>query len=205
MRAATRSPEPRGIRMRTGFLATSGTAHWSPPKTRASPIGSPAAKSSRGSKARKPQSSSLRDSLARSRPVLRPLTTTISRCPFCTAEPTRPKPDSSILPVFTPVGADVHGEQRVAVLLPDLVPGELALAEHLVEVGIGVDDVHGQAGEIARRDLLLRVMVAGRVAERRFGEAELAAPARSSCGRNSPRCRRCLPPPRWTRRCPIAR
>jgi hypothetical protein len=97
-----RSPEPRGISRRTGFFDTSGTELCSPPKTRACPTGSSAANSCRASKARKPQSSSLRDSVARSRPVLRPLSTTIRRCPFCTAEPTSPKPDSSTLPVLRP-------------------------------------------------------------------------------------------------------
>ena len=35
------------------------------------------------------------------------------------------------------VGADVHREQRIAVLLADLVPGELPLAVDRIELGIG--------------------------------------------------------------------
>src|SRR5205807_9692141 len=58
------------------------------------------ANSGRASKPRNPQSSSLRASLARSLAVLAPLTTTISRSPFCTAEPTSPYPPSLVNPVL---------------------------------------------------------------------------------------------------------
>src|SRR5712671_2644141 len=74
------------------------------------------------------------------------------------------------------VGADIHGEQRIAVQLADLVPGELLLAVHRIELRIGLDDVLREAGELARRDDQPRVGQARRVGEIRLGEAELARP-----------------------------
>ena len=73
-----------------------------PPNTLAEPMTSPFSNSARLSKARNPQVRSLRASSARSRPVFRPLTTTTRRTPFSTAEPMRPNPESSMLPVFRP-------------------------------------------------------------------------------------------------------
>jgi hypothetical protein len=60
--------------------------------------------------------------------------------------------------------------------LPDLVPGELFFGEDFVEIGVGVDEVHGQAGQFARRDPLLGMSIAGRVAERGFAETDLLPP-----------------------------
>src|SRR6202158_3963477 len=43
-----------------------------------------------------------------------------------------------------PVGALERIQQRIAVLLPDLVPGEFLLAEQLVELGVGLDHIARQ-------------------------------------------------------------
>src|ERR1700722_10065423 len=53
-----------------------------------------------------------------------------------------------------PVGARQRGQERIAVLLADLVPGELLLAEQLVELGIGLDDVARQFRKLAHRHLV---------------------------------------------------
>ena len=98
----------------------------------------------------------------------------MSRCPFWTAEADQPVTGLVDVPGLEAVRAEVEGQQRVAVLLPDLVPGELPLSEDLVELRIGLDDVDGELREFAHRDLLLRMAVAGRIAERRLRQPELA-------------------------------
>ena len=101
-----------------------------------------------------------------------------------------------------PVGADVHGEQRIAVVLADLVPGELALAVDLVEVRIGLDDVPREPGELARGHQLLAGR-AGRSNCRRSTWSGRARGARLviSSAKLPARCRRCPPPARCRRRC----
>ena len=90
MRATIFPPPAFGTMMRTGPVATSGTCPVAPPNTLAAPMVCPFANSMRISKLWKPHSSSFLPSSARSFAVLSPLTTAISRKPFCTAEPTRP-------------------------------------------------------------------------------------------------------------------
>src|SRR5262249_56207490 len=67
-----------------------------------------------------------------------------------------------------------HVEQGIAVELADLVPGECALAVILVVVGIGLDQMACELGKLARSHQLSRVWKSGRIAEGRFGQAELA-------------------------------
>ena len=62
----------------------------------------PSTNNGRDSKPRKPNSSNLRASSARSFGVLAPLITAISRKLFCTADPTNPYPASRVKPVFSP-------------------------------------------------------------------------------------------------------
>ncbi len=74
------------------------------------------------------------------------------------------------------VGPDVHREQRIAILLADLVPGELGLAEILVVGRIGADDVAGELAEVAHRHLLRGIRKSGRIGEIGLLQAELAGP-----------------------------
>ena len=90
MRAISLSPPALGIITRTCPPAVSGTRLDAPPNTLAAPMVWPSANKMRCSKLLKPHSKSFLASSARSFAVLRPLTTTTSRRPFCTAEPTRP-------------------------------------------------------------------------------------------------------------------
>ncbi len=75
------------------------------------------------------------------------------------------------------VGADIHGEQRVAILLADLVEGEFLLGVPFIEFRIGHDDMARQPGEFARRHALFRIRQSGRIGEIRLCQPELARAA----------------------------
>ena len=64
--------------------------------------------------------------------------------------------------------------QRIAVLLADLVPGEFALAEPFVVIGIIENDVARQLAQFARRDPHLRIGQTIDVGEVRLGQSDLA-------------------------------
>ena len=72
-----------------------------------------------------------------------------------------------------PVDADVQADQRVAVALADVVPGEGVLAEIVVEVRIGVMDVARQLGQFPHRHLRLGIRQAGRIVEGGLRQADL--------------------------------
>src|SRR5262245_4232544 len=68
------------------------------------------------------------------------------------------------------VGSDRHGEQGIAVVLTDLVPGEFTLAVIFVVFGIGVDDVPRQLAELARGHQLSGIGKTVRIAEGGLGD-----------------------------------
>ncbi len=120
-------------RLRAGKLDAAGRRRRrprrSPPCRR---LGTARADRRRGSRSR----TVLRASSARSVAVFTPFITTISRCPSSIAEPTSPKPPSAESPAIRPSAPMPIDEQRIAVQLMDLVPGEILLAEIFVVVGI---------------------------------------------------------------------
>ena len=135
---------------------------------------SSAAKSSVFSKARRPHSSSLRASSARS-------------CSLRHAAHRRENPvavardraDDRVagrlgVAGLHAVGADPHLQQRVAVRLGDLVPGELALAVESVIFRIFLPDMPGERDELTHRDDLAFCRQAVGILEHRFGEPDLA-------------------------------
>src|SRR5882757_918649 len=84
-----------------------------------------------------------------------------------------------------PIGAGQGLEQRIAVLLADLVPGELLLAEQSVHVRIGLDDVARERRELPHRHLVGGIWQPVGIAEGRFGHAELAGALGHEVGRKS--------------------
>src|SRR5437870_4575147 len=74
---------------------------------------------------------------------------------------------------FEAIRPDVQRQQGVAVELTDLVPGEFALAVIFIVVGIGLDDMPRELGELARGHELSGVGKPGRIAEGRFGQSKL--------------------------------
>ena len=71
-----------------------------------------------------------------------------------------------------PVRSDIHGEERIAIELVDLVPGEILLAEVMVVLRIVANDVRGEQGHVARSDVLARIELSARIGEMRMGHAE---------------------------------
>src|SRR3546814_10973887 len=72
------------------------------------------------------------------------------------------------------VGADVAVEQRVAVALADVAPGELLLPVVVIVLGMVQDRALGEGRQVARGHPLVGVGPAGRVGEVAAGHAELA-------------------------------
>ena len=71
------------------------------------------------------------------------------------------------------VDPDPHLDQRIAVLLADLVPGELRLREHRIVFGELRDQEPRHRRQVARRRILVRVRQAGGIDEMRVGEPDL--------------------------------
>ena len=100
----------------------------------------------------------------------------MSRVPSSTAEPTRPKPPSAVSDGLEAVRAHVHGQDRVAVQLADLVPGELLLAEVVIVLRVFANDVGGEKGHVARGRVLGGIGFPARIGEAGLGHAELGGP-----------------------------
>src|SRR6187551_151606 len=72
------------------------------------------------------------------------------------------RPDQAITRLFCVTGLEavgaVQGAQKwVAILLPDLVPGEVGLRKEWVEIRVGADDVPRKYCQLAGRHLLVRI------------------------------------------------
>ena len=129
-----------------------------------------------------PHSSSRRASRARSSSVRAPLRTRISR-----GRSGRPSPPGRSRfgrdgRALHPVGADGHGEQRVAVLLTDAVPRELGFAEIRVELRVRADHIGGEARHVSRGHGLPRPAAAPGVGQMRAGHPQLAGALVHQCG-----------------------
>ena len=102
------------------------------------------------------------------------------------------------MPRLEAVGA--KPDERVAVELPDAVPGELALAEVFVILRIGRDHIGGEARHVARRDLVARP--APGVGEARMRHADRARVGVHEVQRTRSRCPRSPRRARSPHRCP---
>ena len=71
-----------------------------------------------------------------------------------------------------PIRSDIHGEERIAIELVYLVPGEILLAEVMVVLLIVANDVRCQERHVARSDVLARIELSARIGEMRMGHAE---------------------------------
>ena len=198
--------EPRGIRSRTGFLATSGTAPRSPPKTlRLADHLALVEEQPRLEGAKAPV-----EQLARLR--LRPVAGRLEAVhhhdqPLPVLHRRADQAEAGLVDVarLQAVGADVHGQQRVAVLLADLVPGELPLPEDLVEVRVGLDDVQRRAWRARAPSPSAPDGRSRWRCGKWSASARARGRARSSSARSCPRCRRCPPRRRSRRRCRTGR
>ena len=108
-----------------------------------------------------------------------------------TAEPTRPKPASSILPVFSPSAPMSMASSGLRFMLADLVPGELLLAEVSVEFGIVSMMCMASLREVAHGHLLVGVGSPVELRKVELREAEFSRRASFISRRKRPRSRPC--------------
>ena len=81
------------------------------------------------------------------------------------------------------VGSRIGAKERVAVPLANVVPGEVGAAVETIFLGIDLDQVARQLGELPGGGLMLGIGQAGGVLEHRLLQAELAGPARHLVGK----------------------
>jgi hypothetical protein len=76
---------------------------------------------------------------------------------------------------FHAIGADTHAKQRIAVLLVDVVPGEVAQREIRKIIRIVLHDVTRELGELAHRHPKVGIRVAFGIGEGRVLKPDLAS------------------------------